>query len=170
MQSLPVISLQTGEVVAITRTPVIDIGTLEIQAYRCESIRTKQPLILMSRDIRQLAADCLIVDNEEELMEPTDIVRLQEMLAAGFSPLDKPVVSDTGRKLGHVEDYSINLETNRIQKLNVRQSILRSWLGTSSLVIDRSQIIEVTPRFITVRDSTIKVPIMQTEPVPETPS
>jgi sporulation protein YlmC with PRC-barrel domain len=170
MQSLPVISLQTGEVVAVTRLPVIDIGTLEIQAYRCESVRNKQGLILMARDIRQMAADCLIVDTEEELMEPTDIIRLQAMLQANYNPLDKAVVSDTGRKLGHVEDYSINLETNRIQKLHVRQSILRSWLGNSSLVVDRSQIIDVTPRLITVRDATVQAPVMQPEPVPETPS
>jgi sporulation protein YlmC with PRC-barrel domain len=170
MQSLPVISLQTGEVVAVTRLPVIDISTLDIQAYRCESMRTKQSLILMARDIRQLAADCLIVDTEEELMEPTDIIRLQAMLKADYNPLDKAVVSDTGRKLGHVEDYTINLETNCVQKLQVRQSILRSWLGTTSLVVDRSQIIDVTPKLITVRDATVNAPIMQSEPVPESPS
>jgi sporulation protein YlmC with PRC-barrel domain len=170
MQSLPIISLQTGEVVAITRSPVIDIGTLKIQAYRCEGIRTKQPLILMSNDVRQLATDCLIVDNEEELMEPTDIVRLQTMLTANYDPINKTVISDTGRKLGHVEDYSIDLESNRIQKLHIRQSILRSWLGTTSLVIDRSQIIDITPKLITIRDSTLKVPMMQAKPVPETPS
>ncbi len=169
MQSLPVISLQTGEVVALTRSPVIDIATLEVRAYRCEGIRGKQPLILMSRDIRQLATDCLIIDNEEELVEPADIVRLQSLIEANYNPLDKPVISDTGRKLGHVEDYTVNLETNRVQKLHVRQSILRAWLG-NSLVIDRSQIIDITPKLITVRDATVKAPLLQTEPIPETPS
>jgi sporulation protein YlmC with PRC-barrel domain len=169
MQSLPVISLQTGEAVALTRKPLIDIGTLEIMAYRCEGVHNKQDLLLMARDIRQLAADCVIVDNEEELVAPGDIVRLKTMLKTSYDPLDKSVVSDTGRKLGHVEDYTINLETSRVQKLHVRQSLLRAWLGTT-LIIDRSQILDVTPRTITVRDTTLKAPVLAAEPVPETPS
>lgn len=169
MQSLPVISLQTGEAVALTRSPVIDLATLEIKAYRCEGTRNKEDLVLMSRDIRQTAVDCLIVDSTEELVEPNDIIRLKEMLKANYNPLDKAVVSDTGRKLGHVEDYSINLDTNRVQKLHVRQSLLKAWLGTS-LIIDRNQIIDITPKVITVRDATVKAPVMASEPVPETPS
>jgi len=169
MESLPVISLQTGEVVGLAREPVFDIADLEIIAYRCESARGKQALILLARDIRQLASDCIIIDSEDELTEPGDLVRLGPQLEAGYSPLGKSVVSDTGRKLGHVEDYSLNLETGRVQKLHVRQSLLRAWLG-SSLIIDRTQILDITPRLITVRDATIKAPVLAAEPIPDTPS
>src|SRR6266851_5501034 len=107
MQSLPVISLQTGEAVAFTRQPVLDMATLETRAFKCEGPRRKQPLILLSRDIRQLAADCVIIDTEEELAEPGDIVRLKSMMEKSYNPLDKLVISDTGRRLGHVEDYTV---------------------------------------------------------------
>jgi sporulation protein YlmC with PRC-barrel domain len=167
LQSLPVISLQTGETVASTRQLILDISTLEILAFKCEGPRRKQPLVLLSRDVRQLAADCIIIDNEDELADPADIVRLGAMLAANYNPIDKTVISDTGRKLGRVEDYSVNLETSRVQKLNVRQSILRSWLGVN-LVIDRTQIIDISPKSITVRDSTVKASIMQTKSLPDT--
>lgn len=79
------------------------------------------------------------------------------------------MVSDAGRKLGTVDDYSINLESNRVQKLYVRGGMLSSWLGTN-LTIDRTQIIDVTPQKITVREATIKSPIMPAEPVPESSS
>jgi sporulation protein YlmC with PRC-barrel domain len=169
MQSLPVISLQTGEAVALTESPLIDIGRLEIVAYRCESARNRSHLLLLARDIRQLATDCIIIDNEEELVEPGDIVRLHDLLESNYNPLDKTVVSDTGRKLGHVEDYTINLETSRVQKLHVRPSLFRAWMG-SNLIIDRSQILDITPKVITVRDATVKAPALATEPLPETPS
>jgi sporulation protein YlmC with PRC-barrel domain len=166
IEGLPVISLQTGEAAAWTKRPVIDMTTLEIVAFLCESPRSKHPLILVSGDIRQFANDCLIIDNEEELTEPKDIIRLSSLVNAEYTPLDKPVISDTGRKLGNVEDYSVNLETSRIQKLFVRQSLLRAWLG-SNLTIDRTQIIDITPKRIIVRDATLKAPIMHPEPMPE---
>jgi uncharacterized protein YrrD len=169
MEALPVISLQTGEAVAEACQPIIDIASLEILAFQCESSQRRRPVVLMARDVRQLASDCIIIDNEDELANPEDIVRLQSMIALSYNPLEKPVVSDTGRKLGNVDDYTINLETNRIQKLHVRQSMFRSWLG-ATLIIDRTQIIEITAKKITVRDSTVKANLMQSEPIPETPS
>jgi sporulation protein YlmC with PRC-barrel domain len=169
MQSLPVISLQTGEAVALTESPIIDIDGLEIMAYRCESTRSRGHVLLLARDIRQLAADCVIIDSDDELVEPEDIVRLQDIIHTSYNPIDKTVVSDTGRKLGHVEDYTINLDTNQVQKLHIRPSLFRAWLG-SLLIIDRSQIIDITPKVITVRDSTIKAPVLAPETLPETPS
>jgi len=148
------------------RRPVIDMPTLEIIAFYCETSRQKRQLVLMSRDIRQLASDCIIIDNEEELTDPEDIIRLKDTLETAYNPIDKPVVSENGHRLGSIEDYTVNLETNRLQKLHVRQSILRAWLG-SNLVIDRTQIIDVTPHRIVVREPTVKLPALQPEPVPE---
>jgi sporulation protein YlmC with PRC-barrel domain len=169
MNSLPIISLQTGEAVAWSRQPLIDIANLEILAFRCEGSHKKHQKILMIRDVRQLAGDCIIVDNEDELTDPEDIVRMKDMISSSYNPIDKLVVSDTGRKLGSVEDFTINLDTNRIQKLHIRQSMLRSWIG-NSLVIDRTQIIDISPQRITVRDSTVKATILPNDPIPETPS
>jgi sporulation protein YlmC with PRC-barrel domain len=168
MRSLPVISLQTGEAVAWVRQPLLDIGTLEIMALRCEG-PARHSLILMQRDIRQFAGDCVIVDDEDQLTDPDDIVRLKAILENSYNPLDKHVVSDTGRKLGNVEDYTVNLETKRVQKLHVRQGIFRAWLG-ANLVIDRTQIIDISPRQIVVRDATVTVPVMQPESMPDTPA
>ena len=66
-------------------------------------------------------------------------------------------------------DVTLNLETARIQKLHIRKSILQAWLGTS-LIVDRTQIIDITPQQITVREATLKSGILGAEPVPEIPS
>jgi sporulation protein YlmC with PRC-barrel domain len=166
LDDLPVISLQTGEAVAWIDRPIFDPPTLEIVAFYCKTTHQKRPLLLMLGDVRQFAADCIIIDNEDELTEPEDIIRLKDTLQANFNLLDKPVISESGRKLGVVEDYTVNLETNRVQKLYVRQSLLQSWLG-SNLTIDRTQIVDVTPQRIVVRDATVETPVMQTDPLPD---
>ncbi len=167
--NLPVISLQTGDVVAWTCKPVLEIETLAIIAFLCTAADTKRSLILMSSDIRQIADDCAIVDSAEELTDPSDIIRLQPALLADYTPLDKLVVSDTGRRLGRVHDYTINLETTRIQKLLVRGSLLNIWFGPK-LTVDRTQIIDITPTRITVRDVTIKAPVLAPKALPKTSS
>ena len=169
MDGLPIVSLQTSEAVALNRAPIIDMETFGVVAFRCDSSSGHGTLVLMTRDIRQLAADCIIVDSEDELAKPEDIVRLQSTLKADYSPLDKTVVSDLGRKLGVVEDFAINSDNGTVQKLFVRASILRSLFG-SNLTIDRSQIIDISPKKITVREATIKSPVLQAEPVPDAPS
>ena len=169
MDGLPIISLQTSEAVALLRSPIVDMARLEIVGFHAHSTQGKHRLVLMSRDIRQFATDCIIVDSEDELADPTDIVRLASLVKDNDTPVDKTVVSDAGRKLGQVDDYSINLETACIQKLYVRGSVLRSWLG-SNLIIDRTQIVDITPQKITVREATVQSPLLQTDPLPESPS
>jgi len=168
LRTIPVISLQTGTTVAWSKGIILDIASLEIKAFQCVDDETGQAMVLLARDIRQFAADCIIIDSPEELSSPDDIVRLKTMIAHSYDPVDKPVVSDSGRKLGNVEDFSINLETARIQKLYVRQSVIRSWLG-SNLIIDRTQIIDISPKQITVRDATVSNALLPSKPIPGNP-
>jgi sporulation protein YlmC with PRC-barrel domain len=162
----PIISLQTGQVVAWVAPPVLNLSNLEVVAFTCIVPRQKEALLLLAGDIRQYATDCIIIDDEDELTSPDDLVRFTTDLNHNYSPLGKPVIADTGRKLGVVEDYSINLETNRVQKLYVKQSIWRALLG-SNLIIDRTQIIDITPKQITVRDATVTEKQLASDVVPE---
>jgi len=169
IEGLPIVSLQSGEIVAAARRPIFDMPTLAIIAFLCDLPGSKQPVVLMTGDIRQVSGDCLIIDSENELTDPDDVIRLAPHLKANYNPQGKPVHADTGRRLGTVDDYTLNLDNCHLQKLYVRSSLLRSWLG-SSLAIDRSQIIDVTPNQITVRDSTVEARLLSTETLPESPA
>jgi len=163
----PIISLQTGQIIAWPFEPVLEIATLEILALMCRGTHAKQPVLLISQDIRQYATDCFIVDNEDELTNPHEIIRLDSNLKNHYSPIGKPVFEESGRKLGTIEDYLINFETNRVQKLHVRKPLLQGLFG-SNLIIDRVQITDITPARITVRDLTVTNPLLSTESIPET--
>ncbi len=165
----PIMSLQTGEGVAQIVRPILDPTSLEVVGYLCQTPRQQQHLVLMVRDIRELARDCVIVDSADELTEASDIIRLKPLLEQNYSPIHQAVITDLGRRLGKVEDYTINLESNRLQKLYVKQPIWRSLSG-ASLIIDRTQIIDVTPQQIVVREATAKASLLAAEPLPEQPS
>jgi sporulation protein YlmC with PRC-barrel domain len=152
--------------VAVIKAPLINPDQLEIMAYLCTTAPKEQTLVLLVRDIREHALDCLIVDSEEELTEPGDLIRLSPLLEQSFTPLGKLAVTDMGRRMGRVENYTINLDTNMVQKLYVRQPIWRSWFG-SSLIVDRAQVIDVTPRQIVIRDTATPAPLLVGESAPK---
>lgn len=167
LADLGVISLQTGEVIATAEDLLVDRDELELVAFRCETTgRRPAPRVLLYRDLRQLAVDCLIVDSDDELSEANDIVRVQRLLEENFHPVGTAVVTDTGRRLGKVEDFTINTESGRTQKIYVRRSLWRSWIG-SSLIIDRNQIIDVARDRIVVRDATVTATSLGPKPVPD---
>jgi sporulation protein YlmC with PRC-barrel domain len=166
LKGQPIISLQTGQLVAQVSQPILDIATLEIVAFTCQVPHRRDLLLIMASDIRQYASDCIIIDDEDQLTEPEDIVRLVSNTKDPYTPLRKTVVADTGRKLGTVEDYSINLDTNRVQKLYIKPDFWHSWVS-SRLVVDRTQIIDITPEKITVRDATVKDTLLSPDPIPE---
>ena len=166
MQNMPVISLQTGDTVAQLRLPLLEMSTLRIAAFRCEELQTGHPLVLLPRDIRQFASDGLLIDNEDELTDPSEVVRLSPLLKQDFNPLGKSVVSDLGRRLGVIENYALDLDSQHVQTILVKPPMLRALLG-SNLSIDRTQIVDVTPKKVVVRDSVMVIPV---ESIPQSPA
>lgn len=162
---LPIISLQTGLTVATTSGLIIDPGSLEVIAFTCLSPERREDLALILRDIRELGLDCLIIDSEDELVEISEVVRLKELWDRRFTLIACKVVSDMGRGIGTVEDYTVNLDTNKVQKIYVRQSVFKSLFG-SSLIIDRTQIVDVAPKRIIVREASLAARSLGPKPMP----
>lgn len=166
LKNLPIISLQTGETITQIHSLIIEMERLEIVALKCVNMKEFKDPILMVRDIRQIASDCIIIDSEEDIGSAEDVVRLKEPIFANYSPIGSNVVSHMQRPIGKVEDFTINSESLKLQKLYIRQPIWRSWLG-SSLIVAREQILDVKPKVIIVREATIENKLTLHKQVPE---
>jgi uncharacterized protein YrrD len=155
---LPILSLQTGQPIAHTNSSIIDPSVLCLMALGCEKVEGIARPIILIRDIREFAVDCILVNSEAAMSEAEDIVRLKALLDEPFILINIRVVTEGGRSLGRVEDYTVNTETFQIQKLYIHPTLLKSIFG-SSLIIDRSQIIDITPHLITVKETTTAIPV-----------
>jgi sporulation protein YlmC with PRC-barrel domain len=158
LTKLKIISLQTGYPVATSGNLVINPDKLEVMAIHADQ-PGRQNLVVLPQDIRQIGRDAILVDSEDELGEAEAIVRLQDVLKQGFKLTGIPVVNESAQRLGRVADFSLNLDDFKVQKLYVKQSLLKNFL-TKELVINRIQITDVTPQQITVRDATVKKPLL----------
>jgi len=152
----PVLSLRTGTEVAISVAPIINPGNLKIEGFYCQDSRSKQQLVLVSQDVRDIMSRGFIINDHDQLVQPSELVRLTPVLQLNFSLIGKPVVTSSGTKLGKVGDYSVDIESMFVQKLYVSQSIFKSF-NNGNLGIDRSQIVEITDKKIVVGDLTQKV-------------
>jgi sporulation protein YlmC with PRC-barrel domain len=152
-----VLSLRTSSPVATIKAPIINPDNLKIEGFYCEDRFSKQQLVLLYQDIRDVLPQGFVVNDHDVLVEAEDLVRLQDIMQLNFGLIGKQVVTVDKHKVGKVTDYATETTTMFVQKIYVSQSILKS-LSTGTLSIDRTQINEITPTRIIINELLKKSP------------
>ena len=146
----PVLSLQTGGPIGQTTAAIVDPGNLKVVAYEVSSsLRDESPLVVRIADVREMSDLGLIIDSIDELENPADIIKLNDIYKLGFSPVGMNVTDERRHKLGRVIDYTIETSGFYIQQLTVKRPLFKSFSDTE-LLIHRSQIIEINNSAIVV--------------------
>ena len=109
---------------------------------------------MLTENIREMAPDGLMVDDETSLSSPAELARHREILDIKFQLPDK-LVKTKRQKLGKVSDYTFD-ESMFVQKLYVTRSLTKIFSSEDTLIIDRDQILEVTDHHILVEDTDVK--------------
>lgn len=144
-------SLRTGSPIASIIGPIINPDNLKIEGFYCQDKFSKQELVLLYQDIRDMLPQGFVVNDHDVLVEAEELVRLKDVIALNFELTGKQVVTVDKQKVGKVSDYATETETMFIQKIYVSQSLVKSFTG-GSLSIDRTQVQEITPRKIIIND------------------
>jgi len=153
----PVLSLRTGGEVATAIEPVINPANLKIEGFYCVDSQSRQQLVLVTQDIRDIMTQGIVINDHDVLMLPNELIRMADLFRINFTLLGKPVVTSSGTKLGKVSDYAVNTDNMFIQKMYVSQSMFKNFNG-GNLGVDRSQIIEINDKKVIVADLTQKMP------------
>jgi sporulation protein YlmC with PRC-barrel domain len=144
-------SLRTGGQIALATAPIINPNNLKIEGWYCQDRFSKQPLILVSQDIRDFIKQGIVINDHDVLSEVDELVRLKPIVELQFELLGKTVYTNHKKRLGKVSDYAVDSSSLYIQKIYVNQSIIKSFSG-GGLSIDRTQVIEVTPKRVVITD------------------
>lgn len=153
----PVLSLRIGRPIATTLGPVINPNNLKIEGFYCQEQKSRQVRILLSLDIRDIMPQGIVVNDQDALSEPEELVRLKDIINLGFDVMGRQVITVTKAKIGKVSEYAVEVDGLFIQKIYVSQSLFKS-LGGGNLGIDRSQIVEITDKHIVINDLHGKIP------------
>lgn len=152
----PVMSLQTGSELARTARSIINPRNLTIAAFELEGKNlTQQPSLLLIEDIREVGNIGIIIDSTDELISPSDVVKIKEIYEFNFELIGKKVVDDQKKYTGKVSGYTIDSSSFVIQQIIVKQPLLKR-ISESEVLIHRSQIIKVSDKDIVVKSPSIE--------------
>ena len=170
MLNCPILSLHVGGEIAETREAVIDPENLRIIAYTLDGPLLRDPEygnILMTDDVREISQNGMIIDSIDRLVNQEDIIRLNEIMSLNFNLIGLKVVTQGGKKLGKIVDYTFDSQSFAIFQLIVQRPMLAS-INDPQLTINRSQIIEIDDYKITIKHDKEQVKVKkQTEPTEE---
>lgn len=153
----PIMGLQTGTRLAITRVPIIDPSNLKIIAYEVDGpLLDERPSFIRIADVRELSDVGMIIDSNDEFVGAKDVITLRNVYELDFKLIGLAVIDEAGNRLGKVDDYSLDTDNFIIQQLKVKRGIIKS-LTDTELLIHRSQIVEINDHNITVRTTAKKL-------------
>lgn len=158
IQDSPILSIRNGHPVAMAGKMLINADKLEVAAVFCKSPGWRgENHVLLLRDIREYSRSGIIIDSLEDIEDIGEIIRLGDIVERNYQIVSKPVVTESGHKLGKVEDYSVETISNTIQKIYIKPSLLKN-LMVNNLVIDRTNILKADDNQITVSDASLNAP------------
>ena len=151
----PIMSLRSGGAIGTAIGPIINPHNLKILGWWCKSPSVSGQSILLTDDVREIMPSGLAVNDEAALSLPNDLVRHREILDIHFQLMGK-AVKTKHQKLGKLSDYSYDEASLFVQKLYVARSLVKVFSTEDTLIIDRSQILEVTDTYILVEEADVK--------------
>ena len=154
----PVLSLHVGGEIARTTRAIIDPDGLKIIGYELTGplIRGDVGDILDVSSVREFSSRGMIVDSSDEFTTREDVVRVDKVMELNFKLVGLKVVSEDGKNLGKVGDYTVDTESFVIYQLIVKRPAMKALLDPE-LTINRSQIVEVDDYKVTVKNENEKV-------------
>jgi hypothetical protein len=146
-----ILSLRVGSPIATITAPIINPANLKIEGFYCQDRYNHKELILLYQDIRDILPQGYVVNDHDVLTEPEELIRLKSILELNFDLIGLPVTTVSKEKVGKISDYATETETMFVQKLYASQSVFKSLTG-GTLSIDRTQVVEITPKHIIIND------------------
>jgi len=158
-----VLSLRTGTSVGKTTRIIINPNNLKIEGWFVADHFNGKELVLVSQEVREISEDGIIINDYEVLSAQSDLIRLKDTIKINFKLIDKPVTTESGKRLGKVSDYAVESDSLLIKKIYVAQNIIKNFSG-GSLSIDRTQILEITDRRIIIEEPVDKAKVQAVAP------
>lgn len=163
----PVLSIQIGGPIGRVTSSILDPNTLKIIAFRLEGPLIRDNNLLDVRSIREYSEYGMVVDDIDELVTDSDVIKIQEILKLNFDLIGLKVETKKGNKLGKVSDFTVTSEDFFTKQIIVKRPVVKS-LNDPELIISRQEIVEITDYKVIVKDGekTVKAHTAKEEFVP----
>lgn len=154
LTSFPILSLRSSSKIATISKLIINPYDLTIQALKLAGRQLDDPKdsYLLPEDIREISPLGIIINDSEDIVSSTDVIRLQKTLDLQFELIGLPVIDKQQRKVGKVVNYNIIAENMMIYQLVVQRPMFKDFFDPE-LLIHRSQIAELSHDKVIIKNS-----------------
>ncbi len=152
----PIMGVHTGEQLCVITGFVIHPDNLKIILFIAHATLQKKPYYLLPTSIRFSDSKRLIIDSAQNLSEFDELVRYQNDILNNYTPKGKKVITQSGKKLGVVDDFSFDSQHNFVQKIYVKANLFKRFLQ-QQFIIERNLIVETTKQTIIVKDAVSEI-------------
>ncbi|MBR2839841.1 hypothetical protein IKE82_00705 [Candidatus Saccharibacteria bacterium] len=164
----PILSVQAGGPIGQIVSSIVDPDNLKIIGfYIIGPTIDPDHNILDTKSVREYSNYGMVIDSVDELVAPSDVIRIKQVLDLNFDLLTLKVETKKGSKLGQLIDFTVNSDDFLVQQIIVKRPLVKRFMD-SELTISRKEIVEVTDYKIIVRDEekTIKARAAKEDFVP----
>lgn len=148
-------TVHTGGPIGIVTGLLVRRKDLKVELFKIKLFEDNSIRYLLTSDIRTYEAGKIIINSYQELSEPDELLRHQELIKEEFVLFSVKVETQSGKRIGKIKDYGIDTAHYFATKLHIRAGFLQRIMH-ERLIIDRSDILDITKSKIVVRDATIK--------------
>lgn len=154
LTSFPILSLRSSSKIATISKLIINPYDLTIQALKLTGRQLDNPKdsYLLPEDIREISPLGIIINDSEDIVSSTDVIRLQKTLDLQFELISLPVIDKQQRKVGKIVNYNIIAENMMIYQLIVQRPMFKDFFDPE-LLIHRSQIAELSHDKVIIKNS-----------------
>lgn len=117
--------------------------------------RADRKLLVPTVDVVRVASGEVWVDSPEALAEPSEIIRIADIIAQKTAIYGNKVFTVSRTHLGSVTDYQFETNGWVLMRFEVAKKILG--IPTEKKLISATQIVQIKPTEITVRDAVVDV-------------
>lgn len=147
----PVLSHESGELLALVRDIIINPDTGKIEAFWVKPLTLPiANAVIKSDSIIEWKKNIYIKD-EREIAEASDIIRLSEILSRNAFFIDNCTQNEDGVNLGDVYDLDFDVTKLYLKNIYTQKSFLLFW-KYDRRVFSFESIIKVLPEYILVKD------------------
>jgi len=149
--NLPIITL-SGQKIGQVLDFVCDEESGKLLALVASRSVFKGPKVISILDILDVKGGYVIVESEEAVVDPSEIVRVASSLQKGIRILGARVVTEARHSLGYVFDFVFDVPGFFLQRLYVRKNLLGGW---REMAITADKIVKILPRRIVVSEDLV---------------
>ena len=148
----PVLSVQESGPLGQISAAIVDPDNLKVIAFRLvgPGVEPNRNLLAI-QSIREYSTFGVIIDSEDELIAPSDVIKIEKVLSLNFNLLNLKVETKKGTKLGQITDFTIDSDSFIVQQIIVKRPLVKRFIDPE-LTISRKEIVEVTDYKIIIKD------------------